>query len=149
MTAGEAKKLIEIVARIVDVYRGRPRISPKWVADEAMSVLDGALVVQKTFPLIWTAANLELRQLARSVLANRYMPESEEEGERDALFPALQWRYPTVRSKRSEDPEYVLRDLMTEEDVDFNIKRLESEAEAKLEHAKALRSWARSRRRDA
>jgi hypothetical protein len=139
------EKLREIVARVIDTRRNTPRISPTWVANEAMFDLDRTREVERRFVLIWIGCNLELRQIARSMLAGKYKG-SEEQRDRDSLFPDLQWRYPTARSEEFEEPEYVLRDIMSDGDVKYNVARLRAEASAKNQHADALEAWHRGRR---
>ena len=135
-------KLRELVARIIELRHGQPRISPNWVATEAMYDLDCSHRVEREHPMIWLGCHLELRQIARQLLAVKYDPSKEDE---DSLFKDLQWRYPTARSATAEEPEYVLRDLMNDEDLNYNVGRLRAEARAKLDHADALEAWGRSR----
>jgi hypothetical protein len=140
-------QLSEVVERIIEKRRGQPRISPTWVATEAMRELDRHNRVERQAPLIWAGCHLELRQIARRKLANRFDPESDDDARaKDQLFPELQWRYPTMRSAAGEEPEYVLRDLLIEEDIDHNVARLRAEADSKNQHADALEAWGRSRR---
>lgn len=119
-----------------------PRINPSWVANEAMGELDPVKHIERGSPLIWLGCNLQLRQLARQVLARHY-----EVGTRapDDLFPDLQWRYPTARSAEAEEPEYVLRDMMSNEDLAYNVSRLRAEALAKQAHADTLERWGATR----
>jgi hypothetical protein len=104
------EKLREIVARVIDTRRNTPRISPTWVANEAMFDLDRTREVERRFVLIWIGCNLELR------------------------------------SEEFEEPEYVLRDIMSDGDVKYNVARLRAEASAKNQHADALEAWHRGRR---
>jgi hypothetical protein len=137
-------QLRELVSRIIEIRRGQPRISPSWVATEAMFDLDRRRIVERDHPMIWQGCHLQLRQIARQLLAQRFERGEEEE---DLLFKDLQWRYPTARTAAvdAEEPEYVLRDLMTDEDVAYNVARLRAEALAKLQHADALEAWGRDR----
>jgi len=135
-------QLRDLVARIIDIRQGQPRISPTWIATEAIRELDPAARVERRDPLIWLGCHLQLRQIARQLLASRFEVDDEQQPE---LFKDLQRRYPTARSARAEEPEYILRDLMTDEDIDYNVARLRAEGEAKLKHADALRAWGRSR----
>jgi hypothetical protein len=134
--------LRELVARIIELRRGQPRISPSWVATEAMYDLDRRRTVEREHPMIWEGCHLQLRQIARQLLAQRF--EQGEETE-DLLFKDLQWRYPSVRSANTEEPEYVLRDLLSDEDIAYNVGRLRAEALAKMQHADALEAWGRNR----
>jgi hypothetical protein len=139
------EKLREIVGRVIHTRRRTPRISPTWVANEAMFDLDRTREVERRFVLIWIGCNLQLRQMARGMLASKYNYR-EDERDRDSLFPDLQWRYPTAHSAEFEEPEYVLRNMMSDEDVTYNVARLRSEAAAKNKHADALEAWHRGRR---
>ena len=134
-------QLRELVARIIDIRRGQPRISPSWVATETMSDLDRSRDVERQYPMIWQGCHLQLRQIARKLLAQRFETEEYE----TPLFKDLQWRYPTARSAAAEEPEYILRDLMSDEDIAYNVGRMRAEAMAKLEHADALEAWGSDR----
>jgi hypothetical protein len=134
--------LRELAARIIELRHGQPRISPSWVATEAMHDLDLLRTVEREHPIIWTGCHLHLRQISRQLLAQRF--EQGEETE-DLLFKELQVRYPSARTANADDPEYVLRDLLSNEDIAYNVARLRAEALAKLQHADALEAWGRSR----
>jgi hypothetical protein len=145
MSKPEIRPLIDIVSRIIDTRRTAERISPSWVAGEALTELDPPHDVERHHPLIWLGCHLELRQIARSILARRFDPEAAEP-ETDDLFPDLQWRYPEARSANQPEPTYVLRDLMSDADVGYNVARLRAEAAAKNRHADALEAWHRERK---
>ena len=143
----EAGDLIALVSRIIDTRRAESRISPSWVATEAMSELDGGHISP---PLVYLGCHLELRQIARGVLRTWFGDEAtSDDGQprQHELFPDLQWRYPTARSARNDEPEYVLLDDMGEDDANFSIARLRSKAFAKMRHADALEAWKRQRKR--
>jgi hypothetical protein len=146
----EASALIDIVARIIELRHDANRISPSWVATEALLHLDPSKEIQKQHPLIYLGCHLELRQIARSLCRNLYEHAADpQNGPQHELFPDLQWRYPTARSKTWEEPEYVRLELLAQEDIDYNVARLRREGRAKLKHADALEAWGRSRRRTA
>jgi hypothetical protein len=138
--------LVEIVAQIVDLRREQQRISPSWVATEAMLQIDPKRVIQRRFPLAYLSSHLQLRQIARGVCRGLF-EEDDKPGDRrqHELFPGLQWRYPAARSKDQEEPEYVLRELLALEDVYYNLSRLRAEASAKLSHSDALEAWAKKK----
>lgn len=93
-------------------------------------------------------AHLQARQIARKFCRERI--EDDETAERDDLFPgSLQHRYPKTPAQHGEEPVYVLRDLMSDDDIAYNVSRLRSEANAKLMHADALEAWGKDRRRAA
>jgi hypothetical protein len=138
----EARPLTELMIRIITNRRDEVRINPTWVAHAAMLELDP---LRAAPPLVYLAANLEMRQIARGLCRDLF-EEGEVEEAKDDLFPDLQWRYPQPR-RRGEEPSYVLREYMDDRDIAFNVARLRSEAQAKLDHADALESWGRRRKR--
>jgi hypothetical protein len=95
----EAGPLIELVARIIETRRDAGRIGPTWVATGGMVELDPLKAVEKFHPLIWLGCHLELRQLARGILAKKFGPDKKDGRTQDELFPDLQWRYPEARSR--------------------------------------------------
>jgi hypothetical protein len=139
----EESQLTEIVARIIDIRRAQVRINPSWIATEALQEIDPA---GSSLELVRLGCHLQLRQIARSLCRKLFEDSDDDDGQpRFTGFDGLQWRYPTARSKGKPDPEYVLRDRMSEDDIAFNVSRLRSEARAKLAHADALEAWGRSR----
>ena len=143
MTPREDSQLAEIVARIIDIRRGQIGIYPSWIATEALKVIDPA---SQSPELVRLGCHLQLRQIARAQCRKLFEDSEDDDEPRFTGFDGLQWRYPTARSKGQPEPEYILRDHMTDDDVDYNIARLRSEARAKLAHADALEAWGRSRR---
>jgi hypothetical protein len=146
MATPEASGLIDIIARILELRRNHDRISPSWVATEAWQQLDPRRSIQRRHPLVYIGCHLQLRQLARELLRKTFEGE-ELAGERSQheLFPILQARYPSARSKDWEQPEYIRLDVLTEADADYNVERLRAEGRAKLKHADALEAWKRGR----
>ncbi|MYF06690.1 MAG: hypothetical protein F4092_00575 [Rhodospirillaceae bacterium] len=112
---------------------------PAWLATGTMADLDPE---KKTPDLVYLAAHLALRQMAREICRKKFDPASTEAGPGQGnLFSGqLQTRYPAAH-KRGEDPEYVVLDHLTAKDVKFNVRRLRREAGAKLRHADALEAW--------
>lgn len=137
----EERKLAEIIARIIDARDGQIRISPNWVATEAIQELDP----ERVSPiLVYSGCHLELRQMARQQLRQKYHPDSSDK-EPELFDGMLQPRYPTVRSVRDDEPEYILLGHLTEQDISYNVARLRAEARAKLKHADALEAYGRER----
>lgn len=127
------------IGRVIELHHGQVRISPHWVATEAMVLLDGERISPK---LVYLGCHLQLRQIAREILRGKYAPDEEDDAwKQDELWPDLQQRYPAARSADKDDPEYILRDQMSEADVRYNVARLRGEAGAKLRHADALEAW--------
>ena len=135
----EEKKLQDIVSAIIHRHRMESRINPSWVATESLLQLDP----QKVSPeYVSISAHLQLRQIARSILRQRI---EEEETAQHEMWPDLQCRYPAARSEALSEPEYVLLEYMTEQDVAYNVQRLRREAVAKRKHAEALEAWGQKR----
>jgi hypothetical protein len=140
----EEIKAKELIARIYDVRRDESRVSPRWLATEAMQSLDPG---RTSHPLEYAMAHLQFRQMARAVCAGRWeegAPEEEVECQHE-MFPGLQKRYPTGARTEGNDPEYVLLEHLTEKDVAFNVARLRKESRAKAKHADRLEDWWKAR----
>jgi hypothetical protein len=80
MTGKEASGLIEIISRIIEGRRGEARISPSWVATEGMQELRAGWMREPNngYPLVYIGCHLQLRQIARGVLRERFEPELDE-----------------------------------------------------------------------
>jgi hypothetical protein len=140
MTQDASHDLRNVVQAVIEARKAEERISPAWIATEAMTKLDAA-ELQKTKPLVYLAAHLQFRQIARQACRKQF------EGDDDALdpaqqelFPGLQSRYPAAHSD-GEEPSYVVRDAMSAKDVSFNVRRLRREGATKLGRARALEAW--------
>ncbi len=138
---GANSDLRNVVLAIIDARKADQRLSPAWIASEAMVKLDAA-DLQKSKPLVYRAAYLQLRQIARQVCRKQFDQDKEEalDPAQQEMFPGLQSRYPTAHSK-GEEPSYVLRQAMTSEDVIFNVNRLRRDGKTKLGRANALEAW--------
>jgi len=134
--------LTALVSETVDSRKFVIHISPIAIANECMEALDPD---KTSVPQVYAGCHLHLRQIARAMLARAYDPADKKKRDRDALAAGdlftLQARYPMAHSADLEEPVYVRRDDMTEEDVKYNIARLRSEGRAKLRHADALQAW--------
>lgn len=139
----EEKKLKETVAAVINRRRMESRINPVIIATEALLELDPHRLSPHWVQI---AAHLQLRQNARELLRSNVDGDKAEQHE---MFPGLQKRYPTARSEVNADPEYVLLEFMTKEDVAYNVQRLRREAVAKRKHAEALEAWGERQFRDA
>lgn len=138
----ESQRAYRIVAQIYERCRGQDEVSPAWLATQVMVEIGADRAQNEAEYLL---AHLQARQIARSFCRERF--EEDATALRDDLFPeSLQHRYPRKPTAHGEEPVYVLRELMTDEDVVFNVDRLRKEAEAKLRHADALEAWHRQRR---
>jgi hypothetical protein len=134
----EEKKLAEIVARIIDNRRDQIKISPMWIATEALKEIDPGNLGSE---LLRLAGHLQLRQIARAQCRKLFEDTEDDDEPRFNGFDGLQWRYPTARSKGDDQPEYILLEEMTKLDLNYNITRLRSEATTKLAHADLLQAW--------
>jgi hypothetical protein len=143
MSRKETTRLTEIVARIIEAQRERTGIQPAWVATEAMREIAPARLLS-THPNAYTAAHLHLRQIARGLCRMEF--EEDDPERKHPLFPGLQWRYP-VPHEPDDEPEYVLLEQLTDDEIDFNVARLLSDAEARVKHADALKRFKAERRR--
>src|SRR5260221_7641515 len=145
MTADENTDLRNVIQAIIDVHGAEERITPAWIATEAMINL-GAQELQQSMPRVYLAAHLHLRQLARHACRKQFEADPDGDGDdaldpaQQELFPGLQTRYPSAHAK-NEEPSYVLRDAMSARDVSFNVKRLRREGKTKLGRADALEAW--------
>ena len=94
----------------------------------------------------WSRTFDPTARIARGHLAFRYEPRSKPS--EPELFEGLQLRYPVVHG-HDEEPRYVLRDLLSDTDVGWNVSRLRAGGQAKPDHADALEAWNASRRASA
>jgi hypothetical protein len=139
----EESQLVAIVARIIDTRRTEVRVIPAWIATEALKEIDPT---GRSHPLVRTGCHLQLRQIARAQCRKLFEDDAGEETEPQFTgFKELPWRYPAAHSKGTLEPEYVLLEHMTRRDVEYNVRRLRREGQAKLDHADALEAWGRSR----
>lgn len=88
-------QLTEVVARVLDLRRSEPKISPAWVATEAMHLVDPARAGPE---LEYFGCHLYLRQIARMLLRKRFEPDDPNEAQQHELWPDLQAHYPEARS---------------------------------------------------
>jgi hypothetical protein len=83
----------------------------------------------------------QAKQMARSELRAKFEPDGElnETHQGDMFSGLLQERYP-VPTPRGQDPQYKYLRLLTVEELDWNIASLEKSADARVQHARALRA---------
>jgi hypothetical protein len=141
----EERELHQLLLQIYDRRQDEIRVSPNWLATAAMEEMDP----DRSSPtIVYTAAHLELRQLARSILRKAADP-IDEASDQHEMFPLLQKRYPAARSTTTEEPEYVKLEALTELDVAFNLGRMRASASRLLAHCDALEAWWTSRQQAA
>lgn len=135
----EKSDLRQVVQHVFDKRAHEIRISPSVLANEALAYLDPG---HEANTLLALAANLQFRQIARELCRGFENEDAEPEHYLfEDFHKALQVRYPSARSARSVDPEYVLLSYMSGEDYAYNIQRLRREADAKTAHAQALEAY--------
>jgi xanthine/CO dehydrogenase XdhC/CoxF family maturation factor len=118
------------------------RAQPSWIATRAMQLADPSNLAPA---IVRFAANLEFRQIARDELRKQFAPETADETPRQhPLFPGLQAMYPR-HVTGDEEPEYVRPELLSAEDISWNIARMRTCADTLQRGADALKAWARSR----
>ena len=130
----DSTDLRNVVEAIIAARQADERLSPVAIATEALAKLGPAE--------LQLAAHHHLRQLARHACRKQFDEDDSEslDPDQQELFPGLQSRYPAAR-RDDDGPAYVLRDAMGPEDGAFNVKRLRSEGNTKLDRAKALEAW--------
>lgn len=140
MKGKQDNRLHDAVGIAYEKYKEQGMVSPSLLATLAMAEIGFTI---KMHELAYLGCHLYLRQVARSFCNKKFDPIETVE---DELFPeTLQQRYPKCPVDRDDEPVYILLDLMTDQDVDYNVSRLRKEASAKLRHADALEAWGRSR----
>ena len=135
----DGAELVDAVRRVYEINRRVVAIDPEFLANHAMEIIR---FDRSVHPLGWVGCNLHLRQVARAFCRRNFdAAASVASGDtvNGDMFPdTLQDRYPR-QSQKSQEPIYVLRDYLSEEDRWFNIDRLFGTAEALQRHARALR----------
>jgi len=120
---------------------GLERARPTWVATRAMQLADPSGIAPG---LVAFAANLEFRQIAREELRKQFQPETpDDEPRQHPLFPGLQAMYPRHVAE-DEEPEYVIPELLSADDVAWNVRRMRGCADSLQRGADALEAWART-----
>lgn len=137
----DKQKLAEVVLAVVEQRKDQVKISPSSIATEVMNVLDPESV---SVVLVALGCHLQIRQIARDCCRELFESDLTEGSAQHELFPDLQARYPAAR-QNGDEPVYVRLEDMTNEDIEHNVRRLRSEARAKLKHADALEAWAMQR----
>jgi len=131
-------KLMDVLRECYDAINSEIETQPALLASCAMKKMDS----ESTSPvLVAWAANLELRQLARSLLRKHCDP-TDPENPQAEMFDGLQDRYPT---KRNGEATYVLLDYLTDEEIEENLVRMGREITAKQKHYDALEAYRLSR----
>jgi hypothetical protein len=126
----EGEQLAAIVLTVINTRKDQVRISPAWIATEAMRKLQ-AMRLRQTKPLVYEGCHLQLRQIARKLCIKMFETADPEEASQHEMYPDLQRRYPVARDRNSgEEPLYVKLEDMSDEDVQANIVRMRSQGRA-------------------
>jgi hypothetical protein len=130
----EPKSLTAIVANIINACGDEQRINPTSIATAALEQLEPDNLA--------AGCHLALRQIARSMLRQRF--QEEQDSDQGTLFPtsALQQRYPSARNQAGAECEYVQLEAMSPADFVFIVARLRKEGKTKSRHADALERFA-------
>lgn len=140
----EDSQLAEIVSRIIDTRRTQIKINPNWIATEALKEIDPS---SRSIVLVRLGCHMHLRQIARAQCRKLFEDVEDPDAPHFSGFEGLQWRYPVARlDKETESPEYILRDSMSNEDVEYNVERMRGTSRSLAAHADLLEAWHRSRR---
>jgi hypothetical protein len=139
----DAEELRSIVVMIIEDHSEVIRMSPDWIATQAMQDMKFERV---THPLVYSGCHAQLQQIAREKLRRRFDLTADDAPTQTEMFSdVIQLRYPKHHAP-GENPEYVYRDYMTDDDIAFNVARMRAVGRALLKHADALELWGRERR---
>lgn len=126
-------KLSNYINTAIDSHCGEISISPSFIAQKVIAAIDPQGTSQ---PLVTYGFNLQIRAVARGILRHAFDPLSNEQNTLQAeMFTELQSRYP---AKRNGDFVYVLRAEMSLEERQLIPKRLRTDADSRLKHARAF-----------
>ena len=128
----------QTLRRELESLEGVLGIRPDTLALRTVAAFNG----ESADPHVRYGCTEHFKQMARRLLANRYDPDgAENDAHQGDMFSGhLQQRYPIPRSA-NEEPEYRLRELLTPDELDWNIGQLRKSADARLRHADALQSY--------
>jgi hypothetical protein len=145
MTAEE--QLYAETRRIIEARGNAPELSPAWIATHVMCAIEFKPTLHY---LGYAGCHLQIRQMARQELRKKHDPNAKlkdelDSGQEDFFSDTLQHRYPR-RTKEGEEPVYILRELMDDDDVEFNTTRMRRGAMGLLRHVDALLAWHVGRR---
>jgi hypothetical protein len=144
MSKKDRDALSDAVARMIDITREEASVAPDSIASGAMELIKFRYVLHNAG---WYGCYQHMLVLARGQLRGRFDPEARAAvylaGQSELFDDALQDRYPRAPRRGTDgsvaEPEYVLRDHLSEDDRWFNIDRLEHVAGALTRHHRALR----------
>lgn len=138
------EELWNVTREVLDKNKAATTISPAWVATQVMWHIQFFPALHR---LGYVGCHLQVRQIARELLRKHDPIEQIKDAVagQSELFPdTLQEHYPK-RRKKSEEPVYVQREAMTDDDVAYNVDRMRKGGSALLKHADALEAWGEGR----
>lgn len=143
MSKRDRDTLSKAVADVIDIQKNAVSVAPDSIASAAMEVIKFRYALHNAG---WYGCYQHMLQLARGHLRGRFDPEARAEayvsGQSELFDDALQDRYPRRprrdRNGKWAEPEYVLREHLSEEDGWFNVDRLAHTAGALTRHHHAL-----------
>jgi hypothetical protein len=116
------------------------------VAVEALRKLDPDRI---SVPSVYDGCEMMGRRIARDCLSKIQNEEDHKEFDpnnpQQELFSELREYYPRQKEKKTE-PKWRRLELMSDEDIEFNIARFRAYARADSRHADALQSYLNERR---
>lgn len=138
----EGGELWDVIGAVFELHRGRRTLNPAWMATEGMKRIK---FPPDLHPLGYVGCHLQLRQIARAFCRGNFDP-TEINDQQNDLFPdTLQERYP-ARPAPGAEPEYVLLDQLTDDDIAYNVQRMRRASLALLRHGDALEAYGLARK---
>lgn len=144
MSKKDRDVLSDAIGRVIDIQKNAGTVAPDSIASAAMEIIKFRYVLHNAG---WYGCYQHMLQLARDRLRGQFNPEARAAayvaGQSELFDDALQDRYPRAPRRQPDgdwaEPEYVLRDQLSEDDRWFNIDRMEHVAGALTRHHRALR----------
>lgn len=143
MSKRDRDALSDAIARMIDINKAATSIAPDTIAAGAMKIIRFNYALHNAG---YYGCYQHMLQLARERLRGKYDPEAQarayQAGQSELFGDTLQDRYPR-RPRRNPDgswaePEYILRDNLSEADRWFNVDRLQHVSAAAAKHCDAL-----------
>jgi hypothetical protein len=140
--------LISVISAIIRRQQKckEPEIIPSAVAAQALRELDPERI---SVPSVYAGCEMMGRRIARDCLSKIQNDGDRKEFDPDnpqqELFDDLREYYPRKKEKKTE-PKWRRLELMSDEDIEFNIARFRAYARADNRHADALQSYLNERR---
>ena len=147
MSKRDQVALTDAIQQMYDINKNVVSIDPEFLADGAMDIIGFVYLKapetreEYSHNAVWYGCNQHLRQMARAYCRGKFDPAVKAAaaamGQGELIGEVLQDRYP-VKTRKGQEPTYVLRDHLSEIDRWFNIDRMEGTARALVKHRNAL-----------